>query len=106
MAKSKGIVFAEGVTQDYVATLLERNTSLEWRSSRNGRVSEMLLNAVRRTIKMRNEKNLISSRGRSLSPARSVVPVLSPISHKLPVAAPEDVIATVEDLQQAIALGL
>ncbi len=106
MAKSKGIVFAEGVTQDYVATLLERNTSLEWRSFRNGRVSEMLLNSVRRTIKMRNEKNLISSRGRSLSPARSVVPVLSPISHKLPVAAPEDVIATVEDLQQAIALGL
>lgn len=105
-AKSKGIVFAEGVTQEYVADLLERTTNEEWRSVRNGRVSEMLLNAVRRTIKRRNEKGLINSRGRSLSPARSVVPVLSPISHKLPIAAPEDVIATVEDVQNAVASGL
>jgi SpoVK/Ycf46/Vps4 family AAA+-type ATPase len=107
-AKAKGFIFAEGVTLEYIAELIQDNTKPEWRAGRNGRVSELLLSAVRSMIKHRNDhsNDRKDRHGRSVSPARSVVPVLSPISHRFPVSAPEDVVVTVEDMQNAFVNGL
>jgi len=109
-AKAKGYVFAEGVTPEYIAELIQDNTKPEWRAERNGRVSELMLTAVRAMIKQRNagESSADNGRrhGRSVSPARSVVQVLSPISHRFPFSAPENVVITVEDMQNAFVNGL
>jgi ATPase family associated with various cellular activities (AAA) len=53
LAASKGFEFDGSITDQTVARLLETETTHNWRSERNGRVSEMLLNGVRTEIRKR-----------------------------------------------------
>jgi len=99
-ARSKGLVFAQGINIDYVAELIQNNTKEEWTIERNGRVADLLLNAVRTTMKRREG---ISQGGYGGVDARSVP---SPANHSFPCSSPEAIIVTVEDLQNALVRGL
>ena len=56
-AYSKGYVFDSNVTADFVISMLQNDFSEEWRLVRNGRIAEMLVNAVRTEIKNRLKAN-------------------------------------------------
>lgn len=94
---SKGLVPADGVSVDYLADLLETNTDEEWRAERNGRISDLLLMGVRLEMKKRLMGDDNVSR---MSQA------ISPRAQRMPALNPEDVIVTVEDVQNAIVNGM
>lgn len=93
----KGLVPAEGVTIPYLAELIESNTDPEWRSERNGRIADLLLTGVRAELRKRLVWDDSASKG-SLSPLR----LLSPGTSRTPVYKPEEVLVTVEDVQNSI----
>eukprot|EP00592_Proboscia_alata_P006464 CAMPEP_0194356456 /NCGR_PEP_ID=MMETSP0174-20130528/4106_1 /TAXON_ID=216777 /ORGANISM="Proboscia alata, Strain PI-D3" /LENGTH=718 /DNA_ID=CAMNT_0039126057 /DNA_START=77 /DNA_END=2233 /DNA_ORIENTATION=+ len=116
-AKSKGLVFAQGVTSVQIADLLEENTTPEWRSERNGRISDLLLHSVRSLVKRRNgaeadESTLVGASGGNgsgsggLSQNSPIKGMPLPGSNNLPVSLPEEVIVTVEDIQKALETDL
>mmetsp|Transcript_19809 Transcript_19809/g.30592 ORF Transcript_19809/g.30592 Transcript_19809/m.30592 type:complete len:593 (-) Transcript_19809:160-1938(-) len=94
---SKGLVPADGVTVEYLADLLDTNTDEEWRAERNGRISDLLLMGVRLEMKKRLMGDDNVSR---MSQA------ISPRAQRMPAMSPEDVIVTVEDVQNAIVNGM
>lgn len=53
LATAKGFDLDESLTEMTIAELLEQETSVGWRSERNGRVSEMLLTGVRAEVRKR-----------------------------------------------------
>jgi len=53
LATAKGFDIEEAVTEDVIARLLEKETTVTWRSERNGRISEMLLTGVRSEVRKR-----------------------------------------------------
>lgn len=53
LALAKGFELDDDVTEAMIAQLLEQETSVTWRSERNGRVSEMLLTGVRGEVRRR-----------------------------------------------------
>ena len=77
------------------------NTDVEWRSERNGRISDLLLNAVRNEIKRRVEGGVETE-----SKASTWKALPSPVQEKVPMNPPEEVVVTVEDVQNAIVNGL
>lgn len=93
----KGLVPAEGVTIPYLAELIESNTDPDWRSERNGRIADLLLTGVRAELRKRLVWDDAASKG-SLSPLR----LLSPGTTRTPVYKPEEVLVTVEDVQNSI----
>uniref|UniRef100_A0A7S4QXR4 AAA+ ATPase domain-containing protein n=2 Tax=Ditylum brightwellii TaxID=49249 RepID=A0A7S4QXR4_9STRA len=88
----KGYVIGDGVTVEYVAKLIANNTEEEWRMDRNARISSLLVQAVRTEIK---RKTGGASETASISP-------LKPAAQVSPSLPPDDVMVTVEDLQNAI----
>lgn len=97
----KGLVAAEGLTVGYVAQLLENNTEEAWRAERNGNIAELLLNAVRSELKSKIVGNDTFSR-ESVSPRK----LLPQPGQKLPMNAVEEILVSVEDLQNAVMSGL
>ena len=53
LAAAKGFDMEEALTENFIAQLLEEETTVAWRSERNGRVSEMLLTGVRTEVRKR-----------------------------------------------------
>lgn len=53
LATAKGFDLDEGLTETYIAQLLEKETTFTWRSERNGRVAESLLAGVRTEVRKR-----------------------------------------------------
>mmetsp|Transcript_46813 Transcript_46813/g.141798 ORF Transcript_46813/g.141798 Transcript_46813/m.141798 type:complete len:612 (-) Transcript_46813:52-1887(-) len=98
----KGYVPGEGLSVEYLSELIEGNTDEDWRAERNGRVADLLLQAVRAEVKRRVAGGETESRG-SLSPFRALP---SPSSQKVPTCPPEEIIVTVEDVQNAVVNGL
>ncbi|GKY92808.1 hypothetical protein MPSEU_000250400 [Mayamaea pseudoterrestris] len=97
----KGLVPGEGVTIPYIESLVKSNTDPDWRADRNGCIAELLLTGVRSEMRKRAIWDDTASRG-TMSPIK----VLSPGSSRMPAYAPEEVIVTVEDVQNAIANGM
>jgi hypothetical protein len=97
----KGLVPAEGVTVEYLAELFVTNTDPEWRNERNGRVADLLLVGVRAELRKRSMYDDTASKG-TLSPMK----ILSPGSSRMPAYLPDEVLVTVEDIQNAIVNGL
>lgn len=93
----KGLVPAEGVSIPYLAELIQSNTDPDWRAERNGRISDLLLTGVRAELRKRLVWDDSASKG-SLSPLR----LLSPGTSRTPVYKPEEVLVTVEDVQNSI----
>ena len=63
---AKGLVPGDGLSVEYLAELLGSNTDEEWRSERNGRTADLLLNSVQSEIKRRVEGGVdTESRGRA-----------------------------------------
>ena len=52
-AISKGFDLDDDVSEEYIANLLHQETTLAWRSERNGRVCELLLSGARAQIRRR-----------------------------------------------------
>jgi hypothetical protein len=97
----KGLVPAEGVTVEYLTELFVTNTDPEWRNERNGRVADLLLVGVRAELRKRAMWDDTASKG-TLSPMK----ILSPGSSRMPAYVPDEVLVTVEDIQNAIVNGL
>ena len=97
----KGLVPGEGLSVGYLADLIESHTDEDWRAERNGRVAELLLQAVRGEVKRRVAGGETDSRGSIMG-----YKPLSPLSQKGPVTPPEEVVVTVEDVQNAVMNGL
>lgn len=53
LSAAKGFDMEEQLTETFMAQLLEEETTVSWRSERNGRVSEMLLTGVRTEVRKR-----------------------------------------------------
>jgi hypothetical protein len=103
MAKltEKGLVPGEGVTIPYIESLVKSNTDPEWRADRNGRIADLLLTGIRAEMRKRAIYDDTASRG-TFSPIK----VLGSGTSRMPVYSPEEVIVTVEDVQNAIANGM
>ena len=97
----KGLVPGEGVTVPYIENLIKANTDTDWRTDRNGRIADLLLTGVRAEMRKRAIWDDTASRG-TLSPIK----VLSPGSSRMPAYAPEEIMVTVEDVQNAISNGM
>lgn len=97
----KGLVPGDGLSVEYLSELIMSNTDVEWRSERNGRISDLLLNAVRNEIKRRVEGGVETE-----SKASTWKALPSPVQEKVPMNPPEEVVVTVEDVQNAIVNGL
>jgi hypothetical protein len=93
----KGLVAAEGVTIPYLAELIGSNTDPEWRAERNGKVADLLLTGVRAELRKRMVWDDAASKG-SLTPMR----MLSPGTARTPAYKAEEVMVTVEDVQNSI----
>ena len=99
--QQKGLIPAEGVTVDAVAELIRKNVDADWRSERNGNISDLLMTGVRAELRKRAVWDDAASKG-SLSPLK----ILSPGSSRMPAFAPEEVFVTYEDVQNAIVNGM
>jgi len=97
----KGLLAADGLTVEYVSQLLEQNTEEEWRVERNGRIADLLLNAVRAELKNKMIGGETFSR-ESVSPKK----LLAKPGQKLPFNIAEEILVTVEDVQNAVLGGL
>lgn len=53
LAAAKGFDLEGRLTEDLLAKLLERETTKDWRSERNGRISELLLSGARNEVRRR-----------------------------------------------------
>jgi stage V sporulation protein K len=53
LAAAKGFDLEDRLTEDVLAQLLERETTKDWRSERNGRISELLLSGARNEVRRR-----------------------------------------------------
>jgi len=53
LVHAKGFYLDESIRVDYIAKLLQKQTDAQWRSERNGRVSEMLLAGARTEVRKR-----------------------------------------------------
>uniref|UniRef100_A0A6V2D8I1 AAA+ ATPase domain-containing protein n=2 Tax=Ditylum brightwellii TaxID=49249 RepID=A0A6V2D8I1_9STRA len=56
LAHAKGFFLEDSLTVEVIGALLEQETTSEWRSERNGRVSEMLLAGARGQVRKRMRK--------------------------------------------------
>lgn len=56
LATAKGFDLDSSLTETVIASLLEEETTVSWRSERNGRVSEQLLTGVRTEVRKRMRK--------------------------------------------------
>jgi hypothetical protein len=102
MAKlsQKGLVAGEGLTVGYLSELIENNTDEDWRMDRNGRMSDLLLHGVRAEMRKRLQTQDAVS-GLSTSPMK-----LMSAAQRMPSFTPEEVLVTVEDVQNAIVNGM
>ena len=99
--QQKGLVAAEGVTVDGVSDLIRKNIASDFRAERNGCISDLLLTGVRGELRKRANWDDTASKG-SLSPLK----ILSPGSSRMPAYAPEEILVTYEDVQNAIVSGM
>lgn len=53
LATAKGFELEDSLTEEVLAQLLEKETTKEWRSERNGRISELLLSGARGEVRRR-----------------------------------------------------
>jgi SpoVK/Ycf46/Vps4 family AAA+-type ATPase len=53
LATAKGFELDSNLTETAIASLMEEETTVAWRSERNGRISEMLLTGVRTEVRKR-----------------------------------------------------
>jgi len=97
----KGLVASDVLTVNYVANLLESNTTEDWRAERNGYIADLLLNGVRNELKNKRVGGDNYSK-ESVSPRK----LLAQPGQKLPVNAVEEVVVTPEDVQNAVLNGL
>jgi len=97
----KGLIAGEGLTVQYVSQLLEQSTEEEWRGERNGRIADLLLHAVRSELKNKMIGGENFSR-ESVSPKK----LLAKPGQKLPFNVVEEVLVTVEDVQNSVMNGL
>lgn len=94
----RGFVPGTGLTAEYLAELIKNNTDVEWRSDRNGRVSEQLLLSVLSEIKRKTE-----SGADNVSSKSSLMPL--PGSKLVSQYPSDDIVITVEDVHNAIVNG-
>lgn len=97
----KGFTVAEGMTVSSVASLLDSNIEADWRAERNGRIADLLLQAVRSELKNKIAMGETFSR-ESVSPRK----LLPQPGQKLPMTTVEEILVTVEDVQNAVMAGL
>lgn len=95
---SRGFIPGPGLTVQYLAELIKNNTDPDWRSERNGRLSEYLLLSVIAEIKKRTEG------GSEMSSKTSSMPL--PGSKLISQYSPDDIIVTVEDVHSGIMNGM
>jgi len=98
---AKGYVPADSLTIQYTTQLLENNTDEEWRLDRNGRVADLLVDAVR--VELKNKVTAGDNYSReSMNPKKlQIAP-----GQKIPVSTVEEILVTAEDLQNAVMNGL
>ena len=89
------------MTVSSVASLLDSNTEADWRAERNGRIADLLLQAVRSELKNKIAVGETFSR-ESVSPRK----LLPQPGQKLPMTTVEEILVTVEDVQNAVMAGL
>lgn len=53
LATAKGFDVEDDLNEDYIAALLEQETTVHWRAERNGRVCEMLMSGARTQVRRR-----------------------------------------------------
>uniref|UniRef100_A0A7S2UJ49 AAA+ ATPase domain-containing protein n=1 Tax=Attheya septentrionalis TaxID=420275 RepID=A0A7S2UJ49_9STRA len=94
----KGLVTGNGVTPESVALLMDRNTDEAWRSERNGRIADLLIAAVRIELRKRVSREEMASKG-------STGGLKSPMVQRMPTCPPEELVVTIEDIQNAITHG-
>ena len=95
----RGLVPGEGLTVDFLAELIETNTDAEWRVERQ--VADLLMQGVRAEMRKRVAVSDEVSKA-SISPMK----MLSPGSHRMPSHRPEEIVVSVEDVQNAIVNGM
>ena len=59
LAAAKGFDLEESLTEDAIADLLEKETTAQWRSERNGRISELLLSGARNEVRRRLRSTMV-----------------------------------------------
>jgi len=97
----KGLIPSDGLTINYVASLLDANTQEDWRAERNGYIAELMVNAVRSEMKNKMVGGDAYSK-ESVSPRK----LLAQPGQKLPINTAEEVLVTAEDVQNAVVNGL
>jgi len=100
----KGLVAAEGVTVQAVAELLRKNLDPDWMAERNGHLATLLLTGVRSELRKRVIWDDAALKG-SLSPLK-LLSGGATNSSRMPVLAPEEILVTYEDVQNAIVNGM
>ena len=95
---SRGFIPGAGLTAQYLAELIENNTDPEWRTERNGRISEnMLLSIISEMQKKADGNSDVSSKTNNMP---------LPGSKLVSQYDPEDITISVEDIHNAIMNGL
>lgn len=97
----KGLVPGEGLTIQFVASVMESNMEEEWKAERNGHIADLLLKAVRAELKNKMVGGDAFSK-ESVSPRK----LLAQPGQKLPINTVEEILVTCEDVQSAIVGGL
>jgi stage V sporulation protein K len=59
LVAAKGFDLEESLTEDAIADLLEKETTAQWRSERNGRISELLLSGARNEVRRRLRNTMV-----------------------------------------------
>jgi SpoVK/Ycf46/Vps4 family AAA+-type ATPase len=59
LVAAKGFDLEESLTEDAIADLLEKETTAQWRSERNGRISELLLSGARNEVRRRLRSTMV-----------------------------------------------
>lgn len=99
----KGYVPGEGLGVEYLSDLISSNTDPDWRLERNGRVSDLLFNAVRSEHKRRLLSNDTLSK-ESLKAASGTLQAYG--SQSIMGYTPDEITVTLEDVQNAVVNGL
>lgn len=95
---NRGYIPGAGLTAQYLAELIENNTDPDWRTERNGRISEnMLLSVISEMQKKADGQSDTTSKTNSMP---------LPGSKLVSQYEPEDITISVEDIHNAIMNGL
>jgi len=103
---SKGLVPADTLNINQVVQVVEAHTDADWRKERNGYISDLLLQAVRRELKKKQVTGSFGSdHNGTIHNPKEYLMISSPVRQKKTLQAVEEVLVTFEDVQNAVMTG-